>query len=351
MNEATKEDVVVLENWLEQSSDNKAYFDQIRNSWNSIELENELDDRREHADFAKILGKIERDPSLNRQFGKQNWNSYGGMLLKAAAIFILGFAASWYFYNQPVIPVANESAHAIVETPKGSKATINLPDGSKVLLNADSKLIYPQKFEEKKRQVFLVGEAFFEVETDVKRKFLVVTPDITVKVFGTSFNIKSYPDENTTETTLVEGSISIYKNSTNGEESGTELKMEPNQRIVLYKDLEKSTLKPSRPKRIVNLPDRKAKLVLSKQIDTERYTSWTDGELKITSEPMKKLAMTLERRYDVKIHFDSEEIKQFRFYGTFKNETIEQVLDAMKLASPISYRIEDRNIWISTIDG
>ena len=66
---------------------------------------------------------------------------------------------------------------------------------------------------------------------------------------------------------------------------------------------------------------------------------------------MNKLAQTLERRYDVKIHFKDEEIKQFRFSGTFKNETIEQVLAALKLAAPIEYQMEDRDIWISTKDN
>lgn len=351
MNETTEEDVILLENWLVQSSENKEYFDQIQNNWNSIELEKELDDSIVNADFSTIKHKIEGDAAAIRYLRKNKWNSPGKWLLKAAAIFILGFAASWYIFNKPSILAPVETTYNVVETPRGSRATIKLPDGSKVLLNADSKLTYPREFKDQKLEVLLEGEAFFEVEKDAGKKFLVKTPEITVKVFGTSFNVKSYPDENTTETTLVEGSISIYKNSTNGGISGTELKMEPNQRFVLYSELEKSTPDVSRPKKIVNLPARKAKLVLSRHIDTDRFTSWKDGELKIEREPMKKLAVTLERRYDVKIHFESVELKQFRFSGTFKNETIEQVMAAIKLASPINYKMEDRDIWISTIDG
>ena len=102
---------------------------------------------------------------------------------------------------------------------------------------------------------------------------MVKTEDITVKVFGTSFNVKSYPDENTTENTLIEGSISIYKNSINVDGFGTELKMEPNQRIVLYKEPKKSTQSKSLNKKEINLPERKAKLVLSKHIDTDTFIS------------------------------------------------------------------------------
>ena len=126
--------------------------------------------------------------------------------------------------------------------------------------------------------------------------------------------------------------------------------MNPNQRIVLYKEQENSTPSESIPEKMENVPARKAKLVLSKSIDTKRFISWKDGELIIKSEPMIKLAVKLERRYNVKIHFESEDIKQIRFTGTIENETIEQVMAAIKLASSIDYRIEERVIWISKME-
>ena len=126
--------------------------------------------------------------------------------------------------------------------------------------------------------------------------------------------------------------------------------MNPNQRIVLYKEQENSTPSESIPEKMENVPARKAKLVLSKSIDTKRFISWKDGELIIKSEPMIKLAVKLERRYNVKIYFESEDIKQIRFTGTIENETIEQVMAAIKLASSIDYRIEERVIWISKME-
>ena len=268
--------------------------------------------------------------------------------LRATVVFILGLFASWYFIKTPIATLSGKSVNNIIETPRGSQATIQLPDGSKVVLNAESKITYPQEFSDQERKVLLEGEAFFDIKKDPNRQFLVKTKDITVKVFGTSFNVKSYPYENTTETTLVEGSISIYKNSTNGDIIGSELKMNPNQRIVLYKEPQNSTPSKSQPKKKITMPQRKPKLVLSKHIDTDRYISWRKGRLKIESEPMKKLAQILERRYDVKIHFMDEDIKQIRYSGTFENETIEQVMEALKLASLIDYKIDEREIWISS---
>ena len=349
MNEASKEDIQLLEEWILMDAENRIYFEQIRDTWNSIEIEKELDEHRIQADLKRVMNRI--DVGQDHVIGKvKTWQARRNWFLKVAAVFVIGFSASWLVFRGVDSIEPGSAAYNVIETPRGSSTIINLPDGSKIWLNAESKLKYPQKFSQNQRAVFLEGEAFFEVAKEKERQFLVRTPDLTVKVFGTSFNVKSYPDENTTETTLVEGSISIYKTSTNGQAIGREIKMDPNQRIVLYKEQENSTPSESIAEKMENVPARKAKLVLSKSIDTKRFTSWKDGELIIKSEPMIKLAVKLERRYNVKIHFESEDIKQIRFTGTIENETIEQVMAAIKLASSIDYRIEERVIWISKME-
>ena len=345
--QASARDVKLLEEWMYQDPNNKRYFEKVRDAWDSLEVERELDDEKIKEDFLRVLNRL--DTRKAPKFHRRNYivGFTRNLAVRSTAIFLFGVAFAWiliHYYGASFVPSASLN---VVETPRGSRATVILPDGSKVSLNAESKLTYPQQFTDDQREIFLEGEAYFEVRKDLEKKFLVKTPDLTVKVFGTSFNVKSYPDENTTETTLVEGSISVYKHSTNGKIVGSEMKMQPNQRLVFYKDQENITPTISPIKKIENVPPRKAKLVLSKRIDTERFVSWKDGHLKIVSEPMKNISVTLERRYDVRIHFVDEDIKQLRFTGTFKNETIEQVLAAMKLASPIEYRILEREIWIS----
>ena len=347
INEASAVDITLLEDWISRDAKNKRYFERVRDSWNSLEVEKELDAEKIDQDFQNILYQINAKKALNIH-GMRHLNKIlGSWVMRGAAAFLFGVAVSWGIFQNFDNSEANNPLLNVVETPRGSRANIVLPDGSKVLLNAESKITYPQQFLDEKREILLEGEAYFEIRKDPKTEFLVITQDLVVKVFGTSFNVKSYPGENTAETTLVEGSISVYKQSTNGKIIGSELKMEPNQHLVLYKDQKYITPTISRIKKIENVPARKAKLVLSKRIDTERFISWKDGELKIITEPMKNIAVTLERRYDVKIHFLDEDIKQLRFSGTFKNETIEQVLAAMKLASPITYKIEERDIWLS----
>lgn len=351
ISEASAMDIELLEEWISHDQKNKRYFERVRDSWYSFEVEKDLDSEKISQDFQHILDQI-NSKKASKIHGRIQPNRFlGSWVFRGAAIFIFGVAFAWVVFQNFGISDSKSTQFNIVETPRGSRANIVLPDGSTVLLNAESKLTYPQQFLEDKREILLEGEAYFEIQKDPETEFLVRTPDLTVKVFGTSFNVKSYPGENTTETTLVEGSISVYKHSMNGMIEGKELKMEPNQRLVLYKDRENITPTISSIKKIENVPARKAKLVLSKRIDPDRFISWKDGHLKIVSEPMKNLAVTLERRYDVKIHFSDEDIKQLRFTGTFKNETIEQVLAAMKLASPMDYKIEERDVWISSNDG
>ncbi len=349
MSEASEEDVKLLEDWISSDTEHYSYFEQIRDTWNSIEVEKELDKHSIQSDFSNVLSRIEDKPINNNSFNSKLRNFNGNWFIKVAAVFILGFVVSWLVFDPSIPAMKNKTAFNIIETPKGSSTTINLPDGSKIWLNAGSKLRYPQKFSHDIRNVFLEGEAFFDVAKDKDRLFLVETPDLKVKVFGTKFNVKSYPGDQTVETTLVEGSVSIQKNL-EGKAAGKEITMEPNQRIVLYKEIKKVTPNENQVKRIKNVPARKAKFVLSKRIQTDRFTSWKDGQLIIKSEPMIKLAVTLERRYNVKIHFEDETIKQFRFTGTIEDETIEQVMSAIKIAASIDFRIVEREIWISKME-
>ena len=343
MKEASEEDVAQLHLRLDSDEEFKNHFEQIRDTWNRIELEKDLNEVKIQRDLEKVLSRTE-DKSKSKIRSIISANHW---LFKAAAIFILGFGISWMLFHFQGRIADADIIYNTIETPRGSKSIVSLPDGSQIILNAQSKLRYPERFTGKERKVFLEGEAFFDVAKDQKKQFIVNTPDLMVKVFGTSFNIKSYPDENTVETTLVEGSISLFKTSPEGKIASKEIKMEPNQQVVLYKETGSNTSSKAEEEEKQEMPKPvQPRLMLAKKIDTERYVSWKDGQLKIKSEPLEKLAVTLERRYDVSIHFESDEIKDYRFTGVIKNETIEQVMSAIKLASSIDYKIDEREIWI-----
>jgi ferric-dicitrate binding protein FerR (iron transport regulator) len=345
MDDASEEDIDRLRTRIESDAEFKRHFEQIRDTWQRIELEKELDTERIRRDMRKVMSQTTDVQRKSKYLAPllDHW------IFKAAAIFIVGFFAAWLTFNLFTSSPTPSTVYNTIETPRGSSSVIQLSDGSKITLNAASTLRYPEKFSKRHRQVYLEGEAYFEIAKDAKRQFVVKTPGISVRVFGTSFNIKNYPDENSVETTLVEGSISLYKTNDLGEQVGKEIEMKPDQQVIFYRqnEIEAEKADVQEEEEAATKP-MKPKLMLAKRIDTERYTSWKDGQLIIESEPLYKLAQMLERRYDVTIHFEEEKIKQYRFTGVIDKETIEQVMSAIKLASSIDYRIEEREIWITS---
>ena len=146
-------------------------------------------------------------PRFETHFHKRRlWLTLSGF----AAVFIIGFIVAYFFIRQSGYDVIQEKIiYNELDIPIGSKSKITLSDGTQIWLNAGSTLKYPSKFSDKKREIFFEGEAFFDVSKDKNRPFIVRTSEINIRVLGTKFNVKSYPEDNIIEATLVSGSIEI----------------------------------------------------------------------------------------------------------------------------------------------
>ena len=268
-------------------------------------------------------------------------------LLKYAAIFIIVFSLSWFLNNQYHKQIIsgrwnniNNIAVNEVEVSLGSKSKIKLSDGTVVKLNSGSKLTCPALFDDMKRQVYLEGEAYFDVKADSSRPFFVNTSDITIKVIGTSFNLKSYPGSNTIVTTLVSGSLEI------SHKYAQSITLKPNQKAIYIRDQHKLTLDERKELNLKPGQMKVPKISLQDQIDTRPLTAWKDGKLIFNNEQFEDLAIKLERWYNVKIIIKSQKLKKERFTGTFENETTEQVLKALQIAEPFEYDINKNIITI-----
>lgn len=278
-------------------------------------------------------------------------------LPRVAAAFLLGViftAAIMYSISDSL---NDDLVYTEISTPRGANSKLTLPDGSVVFLNAGSSLKYSNQFGRKKRDVFLQGEAFFDVTSDKAKTFVVHASDLWIKAYGTSFNVKSYPDENTVEATLIEGSLGVTRIGVKNKKSD-EVMLEPNQRVVYYKPLvmtEKASgmlneeAEKEASAETVQTAKEPPKLtyMISKGIDPEAFTSWKDGTLYIDSETLGALAVKLERKYDMTIHFENERLKELKFTGSIENETVEQVMEAIAIAAKINYKINDRDIWLN----
>lgn len=229
-----------------------------------------------------------------------------------------------------------------IETAYGTKTNTILPDGSKVWLNSGSKLIY-KTFNHSLREVELEGEAYFDVIKDPKRPFIVHTNFINIKVLGTAFNVKSYPDDKTVEASLVRGLIEV----TRVDKPSQKVLLHPNQKITILKKTEAVSPAKSTTSNIVKItPDINYKITgftYDKTDNSVIETSWTQNKLAFDDMPFEELAPKLERWYDVKIQFEDEDVKKLPFHGSFVNETITEALDALKLTGHFNYKIENNN--------
>jgi ferric-dicitrate binding protein FerR (iron transport regulator) len=165
--------------------------------------------------------------------------------------------------------------------PYGKTSEILLPDGTHVFLNAGSRLIYPDFFADRNREVFLVGEAYFEVMYNEKQPFVVQTTDIRVRVLGTQFNVSAYPSDNIIETVLTSGKVTLEQNHTGMFSETTELV--PGQLAAF-----------SKTERTIRL----------KEVDIENYTLWKEGLLKFESTDLSRVVKRLERYYNIRFKYN-----------------------------------------------
>ena len=335
---------------IEKLENNAELFRELydyKKIWNSSEFIGKFSEIFVQDEWNRLLSKVNKSSKTRKQ-------SRGIILYwlpRVAAVFLLGAIISFAITYQVFQPKTKNISFYEINTPAGAKSKITLPDGSNIWLNAGSSIKYSEQYGIKKREVFLTGEAFFEVNADRSKIFVVHTSELNIKAYGTEFNVKSYPEEGTIETTLIEGSIGVTRTRFNNKKDD-EVILEPNQRVVYYRKNYK-TKKPDNeeiaervvPKK-VDKPEQKLTYLISKGIKPEEFTSWKDGTLFITSETLEQLVIKLERKYDVKIHFQDENLKKLKFTGSLENETVEQVIEAIGIAAQIDYEIDEREIWL-----
>jgi hypothetical protein len=213
-----------------------------------------------------------------------------------------------------------------LKIPYGKKFQLQLSDGTLVHLNSGTTLKYPVKFiAGENRQVFLDGEAFFDVAKDKKHPFIVNADKLNVRVLGTHFNVSNYPEDAATDVVLVEGSVGMY--NTNEE-------FDNEKNIIL-----KPGYKGSFNKENTNIS--------TKPVITDIYTSWINGGLTFRNMTFKNIIAKLERRYNVTIINKNEKLANERFNASFKEESIENVMSYFNDIHGINYTIKNNQILIN----
>lgn len=334
---------LLLKKWLSESTAHREEFDRIEALWNATSIIENREKFNSSEGFQKFVHSV-----------KTNAEKKSSPLIifyKVAASIILICLVSYSTFYLTKKNLQEVSFFELV-TPNGSHTSITLTDGTQIWLNAGSKLRYPNFFKGKERMVFLEGEAFFHVKKDSLHPFIVKTKDINVKALGTSFNVKAYTGEGTVETTLVTGIVEVTNNNNSSGNKGVRLL--PNQKITYIRKegkllLNEKEQQAAKLENIANKSDNREKesYLLTRDVNTELYTSWIDNKLVFDSETFESIAFKLERRYGATVIFKNRETKDFRFSGKFPEISIDRVLNALQFASHFNYEIKSDTIIIN----
>jgi len=231
-----------------------------------------------------------------------------------------------------------------VTTRSGSRSKLQLPDGTLVWLNADSKLTYKIFDQNPTREVQLIGEAYFDVAKDKNRPFILHTQTIDIRVLGTAFNVQCYGNERNTETSLFQGSVEVT------------LKDLPDKKIILHPSekltVHNNEMAVSDIKTKEADPDDEPVMTLGKvhyqQKDSTYIESlWTKNQLAFDDRSLEEVAKQIERWYGVNVTITDEKLKTTRFSGVFEDETLPQVMDALKLIGDFHYKINKKEVTIT----
>lgn len=241
----------------------------------------------------------------------------------AAAVAVLVTFFAFFPEQEESITVIEDRYVEMTEcyVGNGEKQMITLDDSTSVILNSGSLLIYPKEFQGSRREVYLTGEAIFDVSKDSEHPFIVKTPDFSVKVHGTLFNVSSYPDAENSYATLKEGSVSVLANDKE------EYLLSPNQTLCYNRNSHKVTVE---------------------QSDVADIFSWKDGCLCFKSASIHSIIGTIERYYGVHVYLTTGKYDSALVTAKFiHGESVEELFSALCLVIPgMKYKVENNSIYI-----
>lgn len=280
----------IILSWLKESPDHEAHYKEYSERWALQHLSHFSKDK--DAVHLRILNKLiaaQQKYRLNIRLS----------IVRIAAVFVLGMAVS-YFAGNYFIPAANTDLFTEASVPNGSRSSLRLPDGSAVWLNAGSRLIYKNDFGKENREVYLEGEAMFDVVSDSLNPFKIETAEINAVVWGTKLSVKAYEDDSKIEVTLLEGKVRVEQ------PDGYAVILAPNQQICFNKT---------------------TKSMIQQNVDAAKHMGWVNDKIYFFDESFETIARQLERLYDIKIVIHSDKLKKEKFYGSFdKSDGIQHIM-------------------------
>lgn len=311
-------DEVLLQNTLANQPDLQPLYEQYKRYWEQQHLNHAADvEQALMATWQKIhhaptLAEATTEAPVRRLFT-------AGRIAVAAVLLGMVLTATWYWMSGSRPP-----AMEWVEThnPKGIRSSIVLPDGSKVWLAADSRLKYPRQFAGNRRDLYLEGEAFFEVTRNPQKPFVVQLEAGAVKVLGTSFDIKAYASTPEITTSVATGKVAFIPPHNNGSDT---VFLTPNKKSVYNVRSGKTSVR---------------------ETDALADKAWIDGILLFDALTLEEIAVALERYYGKQVVFKDKQVKGYRYTGKFANNSPAEILHYLSKTKVFTYTVSDSLIVI-----
>ena len=317
--DCTRHELIELKKWLSDPGKQSEVETWMLQHWDSA---SEIDS---NALIENVFRQI-------RDYKKVHSTSSGSSLTRMLKVYqkiaafllipIIGLGI-YYWVNQSSQPTVQ---YAETIAPRGQKSQIVLADGTRVWLNSDTKIKYPTNYNENQRDVYLDGEAFFEVSKNAHKPFVVHTSGINVKVRGTKFNVKAYSDEEKIETSLFEGKIDLTTNPSLSAQVD-EKEMTPGQSFSYLKTEEK---------------------LVQSSIPREEIDGWKKNQLIFKDDTFCNLVKKVERWYDVQVIYDEKQFNDRRLtVELYEGERLDRLLEVIRLALSVNYKYERGKIILT----
>jgi ferric-dicitrate binding protein FerR (iron transport regulator) len=355
-NEASEQEIKTLFEWIDASEKNKIQFINLKKTWAitsfsedfsseaipviSIKKKNKLTTYLKFAavflvlfGLAKLAFNYSQKTASSKEIVLELADGSSDLITsnnQSKVVNDKGDLIAKKFPNQIIYfgkVQDKEVVYNTLKVPYGKRFKLQLSDGTVVNLNSGTTLKYPEQFGlNGKRNVYLTGEAFFEVAKDKTHPFIVHANKVEVEVLGTKFNVSAYPENPTVNSTLIEGSIQMAE----AENKSNAVLLVPNQMATWQNNSKKIT---------------------TKFVDTSIYSAWTKGDIAFKDTPFSTIAKIIERTYDVKIINENSDLARQNFTGSIKisESSVENILELLKRDTPFNYAIKENTITITNI--
>lgn len=313
LGDTSTEENTQIETWMLESEENQKLLEQmyfILQATDKLQIMENADPDTALTQLKKKIQSKKRNELFHRSIR---------VAQRIAAILFIPILALATFL---LLETNNEPLRYVeVTTNPGIISSFELPDGSKAWLNSGGYMKYPAEFSTKERQVELKGQGYFKVTKDASKPFFVKIDDsYSVEVLGTEFNVTAYENDNLIETTLVTGKVKLIIDQASGK--SIERFLKPNQKAIY---------------------DRKNRSLKIATVNPEYDMVWKEGKIVFRQHPMEHVLKVLERHYNVQFDIKTAAVLQSEITAKFTNEPLPQVLEYLKLASNINFKIKQPN--------